>query len=196
MDEHTERALGQGTIMQGLLEGTETAIIEALRSKLRRIFDPLEEQTIRLCSLTPQQAAGNGSLADSGRSPAYGIGLKTLMQIEDEEKNAYRREKKWIFRNWRRSSREGDRFAGGKARTYRTTCSGRPSSWRPGPQTAAISRDGVSSSSRTGRSSKAWRMRCKPLRIESLPGRSRRHGRRRWSGPGRTPLTSGTPLSA
>jgi hypothetical protein len=39
--------------------------IEALRSLLRRIFDPLEEQTISLCSLTPQQTAGNGSLADS-----------------------------------------------------------------------------------------------------------------------------------
>jgi hypothetical protein len=38
--------------------------IEALRSKLRRIFDPSEEQTI-FCSLAPQQAAGNGSLADS-----------------------------------------------------------------------------------------------------------------------------------
>ena len=42
-------------------------IIEALRSKLRRDFDPSEEQTIRLCPLTPQLSAGNGSPADANR---------------------------------------------------------------------------------------------------------------------------------
>jgi hypothetical protein len=46
--------------------------IEALRSKLRRIFDPSWNRTVLFCSLTPQQAAGNGSLADSGSQSALG----------------------------------------------------------------------------------------------------------------------------
>jgi hypothetical protein len=56
------------------MQGNILPMIEALRSKLRRIFDPSEEQTIRLCSVTPQQAAGNGSLADSGKTVGLGLG--------------------------------------------------------------------------------------------------------------------------